>query len=297
MSSRARPHHDAADQRSAAIRASHHYTVLQRFYERMFSSLAIHYPLWLPGTSTMDEALQNPNRVMAEAAGVARGMHVLDAGCGLGHSAFWLAETFGVRVTGISIADSNIERCREIARERGLDRLVHFETRDFMRLDYPDASFDVVWNLESVNYAHPRTDYLADVLRILKPGGRWVGLDGFADPMRCLIGRRRRWLKTVDRGFAFEPGHWQPAESMVPMLHDLGFVDAAVRDLTPYVPRQIELSALLGTVKSAFMLRDLRTRPDKYWQRLRLFRAVFASYRLISAGVTRYCLVSARRPD
>src|SRR5690606_31885372 len=114
MSSRARPHHDAADQRSAAIRPSHHYTVLQRFYDRMFSSLAIHYPLWLPGTSTMDEALQNPNRVMAEAAGVARGMHVLDAGCGLGHSAFWLAETFGVRVTGISIADSNIERCREI---------------------------------------------------------------------------------------------------------------------------------------------------------------------------------------
>ena len=37
----------------------HHYTVLQRFYEKMFGTTSIHFPLWLPGTDHAGIATQN----------------------------------------------------------------------------------------------------------------------------------------------------------------------------------------------------------------------------------------------
>src|SRR5439155_14864192 len=56
---------------------------------------AIHFGYWDEGTRRHGQSLDNMNRVMADIACVSQGDRVLDAGCGVGGAAFWLAQNRG----------------------------------------------------------------------------------------------------------------------------------------------------------------------------------------------------------
>lgn len=51
----------------------------------------MHFGFYDESHTTLREAILNSNRVLALKAGVQEGMKVLDAGCGVGGSALWLA--------------------------------------------------------------------------------------------------------------------------------------------------------------------------------------------------------------
>src|SRR5690349_10944748 len=42
---------------------------------------------------------------------------------------------------------------------------------DYTQITYPDASFDVVWALESLVHTEDRHAFVEEVYRILRPGG------------------------------------------------------------------------------------------------------------------------------
>ena len=60
--------------------------------------LSIHRGLWGPDTKTNAEGLDRANRILVRGCRLGPGRHVLDAGCGVGGTAIFLAETHGVRV-------------------------------------------------------------------------------------------------------------------------------------------------------------------------------------------------------
>ena len=70
--------------------------------------------------------------------------HVLDVACGQGESAIFLATRFGCHVTGIDLGETNVTRATSRAEAANVSSLVRFKLGDAERLDYPDASFDVV---------------------------------------------------------------------------------------------------------------------------------------------------------
>jgi len=70
---------------------------------------------------------------------------VLDAGCGVGGSAIWLAREKGAHVTGITITPHQVDAANKNAQRHKVADKVRFERRDFTATGYPDASFDVVW--------------------------------------------------------------------------------------------------------------------------------------------------------
>jgi ubiquinone/menaquinone biosynthesis C-methylase UbiE len=100
---------------------------------------------------------------------------VLDVGCGTGFLAFRFAE-LGHTVTGIDLAPQMIERARRKAEEA--NQQVDFRVGDAAALDCPDDHYDwvvarhVIWNLPDPQRA------VAEWLRILRPKGHLVLIEG-----------------------------------------------------------------------------------------------------------------------
>ena len=133
--------------------------------------LSCHFGLWGPDTETDREALLRANRVLAGGCNLEPGTHWLDAGCGVGGTAIYLAETHGVNVTGLTNCEPHVALAAKQAERRGVGHLVEFRHGDFMDLPFAGASFDAVINHESFCYAPDKVAYLQGVRRVLKPGG------------------------------------------------------------------------------------------------------------------------------
>jgi tocopherol O-methyltransferase len=143
------------------------------------TALAMHFGFYDEQTRSHAEALVNMNRALATRAKLNSGDRVLDAGCGVGGSAIWLARELGARVVGVNVVPGDIERGRRYARRRNVADRVTFEIQDMTRTDFPDGSFDVVWAIESVCHVPDKREFLAEARRLLKPGGRLVIADAF----------------------------------------------------------------------------------------------------------------------
>jgi len=101
-------------------------------------------------------------------ARVRAGQRVLDVCCGTGVAAI-TASRAGASVTGLDFTPQLLERARENARIAGVS--VEWHEGDLEALPFPDVSFDVVLSQYGHMFA-PRPDVaLAQMLRVLKPGG------------------------------------------------------------------------------------------------------------------------------
>jgi tocopherol O-methyltransferase len=135
------------------------------------SNCAVHFGYWDARTPDHASSLVRMNEVLADAIGIRPGQRVLDAGCGVGGSAIWLARTFQVEVVGITPVRSQVERARHFAAQQGATGLV-FAEQDYTRTMFADSSFDVVWAIESVCHAARKEEFFREARRVLKPGGR-----------------------------------------------------------------------------------------------------------------------------
>ncbi len=105
---------------------------------------------------------------------------ILDAGCGLGGAARFLALTCGCRVVGIEKNQGYVEAARMLSDLLGLGERVHFHRGDMLAIPFKDGRFDVVWTQHaSMNIADKPALY-QEFGRVLKPGGRLAMFDVLA---------------------------------------------------------------------------------------------------------------------
>ncbi|HEV8052164.1 MAG TPA: methyltransferase domain-containing protein [Parachlamydiaceae bacterium] len=142
-------------------------------------SMAMHAGFWDHQTTTLHDALARENEVLAEFAEIQPHERVLDAGCGIGGSSLFLAKRYGCQVTGITLSEHQVETAKANASKHGVEALVNFEVMDFCQTTFPDASFDVVWGLESICHAEDKLLFVKEAYRLLKKGGRLIMADGF----------------------------------------------------------------------------------------------------------------------
>lgn len=146
---------------------------------RIDKNYSLHYGFYDSKHTTHGETVVNMNRVLAKIAKIKPEDKILDAGCGIGGSAIWLAKHFGARVTGINISRMQLKIAKNLAKENKVDNLVQFDIRDFNNTKFPKNSFDVVWGLESICHAENKKKFLREAIRVLKAGGRIIIADGF----------------------------------------------------------------------------------------------------------------------
>jgi SAM-dependent methyltransferase len=136
---------------------------------------------------TLSRLLLGPliDGIAADAAAAApAGAQVLEVGCGPGHLSIRLARQHGLDVTGLDLDRAMIARARANAdRPRNSDqRRPSFVVGDVATLAFPDGSFDLVVSTLSMHHWADPTAGLAEIGRVLRPGGRaliWDFRPGF----------------------------------------------------------------------------------------------------------------------
>jgi SAM-dependent methyltransferase len=112
--------------------------------------------------------------VAADVAAVApAGGRILDVGCGPGHLANRLARDRGLEVTGLDLDPAMVERALANA-ERAVtpEGRPTFVVGVVAALPFADGSFDLVVSTLSMHHWADATAGLAEIGRVLRPGGR-----------------------------------------------------------------------------------------------------------------------------
>ncbi|MGO9154648.1 phthiotriol/phenolphthiotriol dimycocerosates methyltransferase [Mycobacterium sp.] len=183
-----------------------------------------------------------------------RGKRVLEVGCGHGGGASYLTRTFGPKsYTGLDLNPAGIEFCRKTHNVPGL----YFVQGDAENLPFPDESFDVVINIES-SHCYPHfSRFMAEVRRVLAPGGHFQYTD-FPHPTD------EAWKATLE-------------DSGMQMLSERNISAEIARGFKLNLPHLLHVSdlhspALLrGLVRKVYgskvlaTVRELETGEQTYW--------------------------------
>lgn len=118
-------------------------------------------------------------------ADIRPGMRVLDAGCGFGGTLASLrAQGAGLDLVGLNIDARQLRRAAALAQE-GVGAPPAFVAADACTLPFADASFDRVLAVECIFHFPSRSAFLAEVRRVLRPGGVLV-LSDFVPAEACV---------------------------------------------------------------------------------------------------------------
>ncbi len=99
---------------------------------------------------------------------------VLEVGCGPGHLSIDLARDHGLEVTGLDLDPAMIERARSNAEGDAptTEPGPRFVLGDVAALPFDEASFDLVVSTLSMHHWSAPAAGLAEIARVLRPGGR-----------------------------------------------------------------------------------------------------------------------------
>lgn len=150
-----------------------------RMFWQLETSMGLHYGIWDENARTLSQAVLNTNRQLAILGHITADDVVLDAGCGVGGSAIFLAKTYGCKVVGITLSEKQVATATHFAEQHGVSHLVRFLPMDYVQTDFDDASFSVVWAIESMETAADKNLFVQEAARVLRAGGRLLVGDVF----------------------------------------------------------------------------------------------------------------------
>jgi ubiquinone/menaquinone biosynthesis C-methylase UbiE len=148
-------------------------------------------------------------RLAAELMQVSPEDHVVDIGCGSGN-AIRAAARRGAQATGVDPSRSMLRMARATTRNRS----VRWAEGSAETLPVPDGSATVVWALATVHHWRDVTQGLAEIHRVLSPGGRLLAVE--------------RQCRPGATGFASHGWTAQQAESFAALCRSAGFTDVTV---------------------------------------------------------------------
>ncbi len=122
------------------------------------------------GVTSLEEAQRAKKRHIAAKLALKPGQRVLDIGSGWGGLAIYLAETFQVDVTGVTLSEEQHAVSTERARERGLSDRVHFHLQDYRALTGPFDRIVSVGMFEHVGVTHFQ-EFFAQLRALLADDG------------------------------------------------------------------------------------------------------------------------------
>lgn len=211
-------------------------------------------------------------RVLAECAGVFRGVQVLDAGAGLGGPARHLAATYGAQVTGVDLSPDYVAIATLLTERAGLVDHASFRTADLLDLPFEDGRFELVWTQHVAMNIANRSALYRELRRVLKPSGKLAFFDPAAADGRTDLHYPVPWAETKATSTLLTLGETQAAVAgagfSVELLEDVTqeTMGWAAQTGEPPAPGGLNLSLIVGArmpelaANFACNLRDGRVR-------------------------------------
>ncbi|NEP14511.1 MAG: class I SAM-dependent methyltransferase [Symploca sp. SIO2C1] len=137
---------------------------------------AVHMALNFDGVFDADGYQAQP-RMVAEQVDKLGGKKVLEVGCGKGFNSRFLAQQYpSSQFVGIDLTPHHVALASR--KVRNLTNLT-FQIGDFNGLNFPSESFDLVFACECLCHSDQLPVTLAELFRLLRPGGKLVIFDGY----------------------------------------------------------------------------------------------------------------------
>src|SRR4051794_1190389 len=130
--------------------------------------------LWEKGDFTrIAQSMRESGEALVHRIGIAKGLKVLDLGCGDGTTALPAAR-LGADVLGVDIARNLVDAGNKRAQEEGLTNC-KFQEGDASDLRELGAqSFDLVLSIFGAMFAPRPVDVAKEMVRVTRPGGRII---------------------------------------------------------------------------------------------------------------------------
>ncbi len=222
---RGRVHSKARDRQ--AIR--HHYDVGNAFFALWLDRWMIYSCGYFPnGDEDLDTAQARKLEHTLKKLRLKVGEHLLDIGSGWGGLGLYAASRFGVRVTGVTLAEEQVRYANAWARKLGLSERARFLARDYRDLD---GTFDKAVSVGMAEHVGrpmlPR--YFGKVFDVLRPGGLFLHHVITRGPVASRFDRN---LATGDflRRYVFPDGEILPLWEHVKAAEEAGFEVRDVED-------------------------------------------------------------------
>ncbi len=279
---------------------------LQRYYAsfesrigyRLFLGGTRHFGYYQPGTKwpfPINGALRRMEDHLFDSLKLQPHAEVLDAGCGVGHVAMYLARK-GLHVHGIDVVTKHIKWARQEIQAHELEKAVTVSLMDYHDLNgLADESFDGVYTMETLVHATDPEKALGEFFRVIKPGGS-IALYEYDHPDFDNLPKDfpkdlYESMKQINREASMPANECFLYGALQRMLEKQGFQNVVVKDLSENIKPMMRLFFLVGYIPYLIIcLLGLQA-----W--FVNTQAGVQGYRVLKRGLWRYVAVTATKPS
>jgi MPBQ/MSBQ methyltransferase len=220
---------------------------------------------------------------------------LLDLGCGLGATLRSFARHLpNARLVGLTRVPWQVEHAQALNHAAGFGERVRILEGDYEDTILPRLTYDGVYALESSCHGHSadRAAFLAEVHRLLRPGGRLVVADGFLVNGRFANSLQQRIYRKLCECWVID--ELAQLHLFIERLEHLGFVDITVERLQTRVAPSV---AHVPWVTLKFLLTDVLSGKRKMtrarWNNV--LAPILLPFVSAPLGPMTYCMITATK--
>ena len=225
--------------------------------------------------------------------GVDQVSYLLDAGCGVGGSARYLAQRFGAQALGVTLSPVQAEQAQQYNKRAGLQAQVHVQVLDMMTLSANDRPrrFDLIWSMESAEHIRDKQALFELFYSLLAPGSKFLMATWCHRAVPpSLAEKEQQLLEKIYRLYHLPP--MVDRAQLVDFAANAGFVEVQSADWSKSVAPFWK-----AVIRTALRWSSVRGLLKAGWPTIKGAWAMRYMEQGFQRGVLEFAVVQGRKPD